>query len=816
MIRARNVPLLTAIATTIVALGLCAVHLWLRPLPGIDAFEGFAIDARFKMRGPRAPASDRVVIVGLDDDTRRQFPEIFQTRRGFADLFRALAKYEVKVIALDLFFSAPEVLLPEDLEIKVRDADKELAPVIAAPMPPSPAPAPAPGDKTTPGDKPKAAPADKTTPGDKPKAAPGDKAATETPAPPPGDKAAPPPGDKAAPSADKAASPAETLEQSRWRLAQIVHQIAEEMRGDEMLATAITDTKRIFLGAYFRPGKGKARETEPGKLALARHGESADSGSGGKRRPIHATAVNFTLDEIGNGAIGAGALNAFRDPDGVTRRMPLAVEFGGRHYLPLGLTVALYDQGKTGDSSYLAGEPTMKVGGRTLPVGEAASITLDVLGVDKIPHLSAADVMSGKAPAASLRDKLVFVGMTYASYDKVQTPLDAVANGVELHATLAENYLSGHILGQAGPLTTLLAGLLLCGFVIAAQLRPIRRRAWVPPLIAAAAIAGYLAIAQVMFVAGTMLAVAAPIAMAFVVLATATIGGLATEGREKAHLRSMFSRYVSRSVVDRLIADPARAKLGGERKVLTVLFSDIRGFSAFSEGMGPEELAHFIGEYLTPMTELVLESGGTLDKYIGDAVMAIWSAPVDIPDHAARACDVALRMQAALIGLNKKWQTEGKPEIAIGVGINTGPMSVGNMGTASRFDYTVLGDQVNLGARLEALTKEYGVDILVGEATAKAAGSRFVFREVDLVRVKGRAGAAPVYELVGRPGVEVDPRFAEALAAYRRRDFESARETFAQLATDDRTAKIFAKRCAALAASPPPPDWDGVYEQKSK
>jgi adenylate cyclase len=406
--------------------------------------------------------------------------------------------------------------------------------------------------------------------------------------------------------------------------------------------------------------------------------------------------------------------------------------------------------------------------------------------------------------------------MTYASYDKVQTPLDQIANGVDLHATLAENYLSGRILNQAGPLTTLLAGLLLCGFVIAAQLRPIRRRAWIPPLIAAAAIAAYLGIAQVMFATGTMLAVAAPVSMAFVVLAAATVGGLATEGREKAHLRSMFSRYVSRSVVDRLLADPARARLGGERKVLTVLFSDIRGFSAFSEGMGPEELAHFIGEYLTPMTELVLESGGTLDKYIGDAVMAIWSAPIDLPDHAARACDVALKMQAALIDLNKRWKTQGMPEIAIGVGINTGPMSVGNMGTSSRFDYTVLGDQVNLGARLEGLTKEYGVNVLVGEETAKAANSKFVFREVDLVRVKGRAGAAPVFELVGRAGTEVDPRFAEALAAYRRRDFATARAEFEALSPDDRTAKIFARRCAALAEQPPPPDWDGVYDQKNK
>jgi adenylate cyclase len=215
------------------------------------------------------------------------------------------------------------------------------------------------------------------------------------------------------------------------------------------------------------------------------------------------------------------------------------------------------------------------------------------------------------------------------------------------------------------------------------------------------------------------------------------------------------------------------------------------------------------------MTELVLDSGGTVDKYIGDAVMAFWAAPVDMPDHAARACEVALRMQEALGSLNEKWQREGKPSIAIGIGINTGPMAVGNMGSAARFEYTVLGDQVNLGSRLEALTKEYGVGILVGEATAKAAGAGFVFREVDVVRVKGRASAAPVFELVGRAGIETDERFAKALAAYRQRAFEEAQRQFAALAGDP-VAEAMAKRCAHLAAEPPPADWDGVYEQRSK
>jgi adenylate cyclase len=734
--RVRNVPLWTAIVSTVLALALLAVHLWIAPLPGVDAIEGLSVDARFRMRGPRAPGSDRIVIVGLDDETRRQFPEVLQTRRGYATLFRALTKYNVKVIALDLYFNAPEVILGDELEAEVRATAETLQ--------------------------------------------------------------------GRAPDADPTVA----------KMAALIAKIANELRGDEVLAAAISESKRVFLGAYFIGGGGEAR-AEPERLRLARHGEVADGGGGGQRRPLHTTRLNFTLDAIGAGAIGAGAVNSFRDDDGVTRRVPLAIEYGGRHYMPLGLAVALYERGKPGDTRYLVGADSLRAGGVTLPVTKAASIPLDVLGRGRLPYVSAADVIAGTAKPEALANKLVFVGMTYASFDKVQTPLDKIADGVELHATLAENILSGHILTLGGSGSTVLATLLLCGIVIGAQLRRIRRRAWVPPLVALAAFIGYIVVAQLAFTAGSILALAPPIVMASLVLVAATIGGLATEGREKAHLRAVFSQYVSRTVVDRILADPARAKLGGERKELTVLFSDIRGFSAFAEGMGPEALASFLGEYLTPMTELVLESGGTLDKYIGDAVMAIWAAPIDVPDHAARACEVALRMQEALVGLNRKWEAEGKPRVAIGIGINTGAMSVGNMGTHARFDYTVLGDQVNLGARLEALTKEYGVDILVGEATAKAAGPGFVFREVDVVRVKGRAGAAPVFELVGRAGTRVDARFSDALALYRRREFARAREMFTELGSDE-TAAIMAKRCAQLAASPPPDDWDGVYEQRSK
>ncbi len=727
----RNVPLLTAVVAATVALGgLATLHA--RGSTVFARLEGGAVDARFALRGPRAPATDKIVIVGLDDATRDAAPEIFQTRNGWVRFLDKLVAYDPKIIALDLFFSAKEVLLPDDVAAHVLAADA---------------------------------------------------ATTE-------------------PGAAKTA----------------LAEVADILHADDHLAESVAKAHRVYLGAFFY-GTGErvaAPVPEPLGLAKAHHGEVADANESGRHRPVTASGANFTIDAIAKGAVGGGIVNVFDDADGVKRRMPLAMEYGGQQYLPLGVAVALAGLDRPNDTRYIVGDDHLMIAGKRVELGAQAAAMVDVLGPNQIPRVSAADIWSGKAPRSALAGKLVFVGITYGAFDKVPTALDPHADGVELHAALAENVLGDRLMVTRGGPTTLAATALLCLVVILAQLRRIRRRAWIPPVLAIVAIGGYLAIAYTLFLHGVVVQIAIPCVATGAVLLAATIGGLATEGREKAQLRAVFSQYVSRAVVDRLVADPARAQLGGERKELTVLFSDIRGFSLFSEGMAPEDLARLLSDYLTPMTELVLASEGTLDKYIGDAVMAIWGAPVDLPDHAARACEVALRMQEALVVLNASWRGSARPDIAIGIGLNTGAMAVGNMGSVARFDYTVLGDQVNLASRLEALTKEYGVAILVGEATARAAGDKFVFREIDLVRVKGRAGAAPVYELVGRAGVAtVDPRFVEALAAYRARELVRARDLFAAI-PDDNVAAVMAARCEHLAAEPPPANWDGVYEQRSK
>jgi adenylate cyclase len=728
---ARNVPLWTAIAATLVACVLALVHARGKGLPGIAGLEGLAIDMRFKMRGPRAPATDRVVIVGIDDETRDR--GLTQTRRGYAQIIDAIARCKPKLMALDFFFQTPEELLPAELMTEVKTLDERMK--------------------------------------------------------------------------------KEDLTGPMAEMRGTLSKVAEELRGDERLAASIT--KQVVLGAFFVEGARDGAVEEPIGLKPARLGQVADAGGGDALlRPITARGVQFTRAELARNALGAGAVNDLRDGDGVRRRMPLVVEYGGRHYMTLGLAMALADLGRPRDVTFIVGDGHLEAAGQRLSLTRAASLQLDWLGPNQLPRVGASELLDGKG-CERVAGKLAFVGVTYAAYDKVLTPLDPLADGVELHATVAENVLGGRTLRGSGWLATLASTLVLGAIVCAAQLRRIRRRPWMPPLIAIGAIAGYVIIGLVLFSSGLVIELAAPVVLTGAVLLAATIGGLATEGREKAHLRGVFSQYVSEQVVDRILADPAKARLGGERKELTVLFSDIRGFSQVAEGLAPEKLAEFLGEYLSPMTDLVLASGGTLDKYIGDAIMAQWGAPIDIPDHAARACEVALRMQEELVVMNRAWKREGKREVAIGIGLNTGPMAVGNMGSTARFEYTVLGDAVNLGSRLEALTKEYGVGILVGEGTYQAARAKFTFREIDLVRVKGRANAAPVYELVGRADHVVDPAWSDALDLYRRREFDAAKRAFEKLEGDG-AAAILAKRCEVLAVEPPPEGWDGVYEQRSK
>jgi len=283
-------------------------------------------------------------------------------------------------------------------------------------------------------------------------------------------------------------------------------------------------------------------------------------------------------------------------------------------------------------------------------------------------------------------------------------------------------------------------------------------------------------------------------------------------------LKKAFSSYVSPDLVRQIEKDPDKLVLGGEQREITILFSDIRGFTTLSEGLSPQELVRLLNEYLNPMTRIVLDEKGTLDKFIGDAVMAIYNAPLDLIDHPSAACRSAVRMLETLRELNRGFSAKGMNTIDIGIGINTGPAVVGNMGADIRFDYTAIGDSVNLASRLEGLNKYYGTHILVSEDARKSVNDeRFSFREVDRVRVKGKRLPVVIYELMtDKPWILND--FEGGLKLYRGREFDKAEKIFGRLAEhyDDETSRLYLERCREYLAVPPPDEWDGVYTAKTK
>ena len=417
------------------------------------------------------------------------------------------------------------------------------------------------------------------------------------------------------------------------------------------------------------------------------------------------------------------------------------------------------------------------------------------------------------------RDKIVLIGASAVGVEDLKpTPFGTLQPGVFLHASIIGNILHHDFLHTPPAWLMRVTTILLPLLIALAVLLP-ARTVWriIAPITLALT---FLAAGQGAFEAQWVVEMVAP----WTGMALAWLGSLArlsaTEGREKRRIRKMFGQYVSPAVLESIADNAAQGLLQaevGRREHLTILFSDIRGFTTLSESLKPEELVKLLNDYLSPMTRIVLEERGTLDKYIGDAMMVIFNAPLDVPNHPEHACRSAFRMLERLAELNQKFTASGLPMIDIGIGIHTGEAIVGNMGADIRFDYTAIGDNVNLASRLEGLNKYYGTRILVSSVTMVRAGEGFVFREVDLVRVKGKNEPVAVYELM-TTGQEFAPRFAEGLALYRNCRFSEAMMVFADLleSGDDRLSALYLDRCREFMVIPPPEGWDGVYIARDK
>jgi adenylate cyclase len=433
--------------------------------------------------------------------------------------------------------------------------------------------------------------------------------------------------------------------------------------------------------------------------------------------------------------------------------------------------------------------------------------------------------MAGKLPPGALKDKLVLLGATAVGiYDLRVTPFSGVCPGIEIQANIVDNVLRGNFLKKPGiaPLPGLIT-IIILGLLLGVIL-PRLSAAWAF-VFTLLLIEGYVAGNYFLFrYWGWQLELLYPILEIAGVYTGITAQRFLAEERARARLKKAFQSYVAPEVVNQIIKHPERLRLGGERRELTILFSDIRGFTTLSESLDPEALVGLLHEFLNPMSEIIVRHGGTIDKYMGDAIMAEFGAPLDLPDHAARACRTALEMVQTLRELDRKWQAEGRPPLRVGVGINTGPVAVGNMGSERLFDYTVIGDNVNLASRLEGLNKYYATEILVTAATAQELNGQFILQEVDLVKVKGKTRPIAIYELLGEGPAAPDlarylETYHQGLALFRDRRWQESAEVFAsaqELRPQDCHLQKYLKLAEKFRLTPPAPDWQPVTAMDQK
>jgi len=532
-----------------------------------------------------------------------------------------------------------------------------------------------------------------------------------------------------------------------------------------------------------------------------------------------------------------GFFNIYPDVDGVVRESNLIVAYGRSKdfndwdiYPSLDVqTVRSYFR-LPNDQVVLEYGP---VGAYRVVFGNSARVRTDALGRVVInyhgpgytyPHYSFADVVNGKLPPGRFRDKIVLVGATATGIGDLRTtPYGGLDfPGVEIHANVIDNMLHGNFLLR-GAKQQLCDAILILLFGIPLGIA----MALVPPRwmwFGIALLAPLIAVDYAAFLHDWWLNFTIPAMTLTSNVLLVSLYRALFEEKEKRRVRTAFGQYLSPEVIRRLLLNP---QLVEPRKTeITVMFSDIRGFTSISEKLDAQDLALFLNQYLSDMTRIVFARHGTLDKYIGDAVMAFWGAPFEEAGHAERACNSALEMMTRVRELQKQWAAQGKPKLDIGIGLNTGVASVGNMGSSLRYGYTALGDSVNLSSRLEGLNKEYGTHIIVNESTYEATkGADFVFRELDLIRVKGKAQPVTIYELISRKS-ELSPdlqpllgAYAGGRALYRERRWAESQRTFQQILDrwpDDGPSRTYWKRCQEYLFDEPPSGWDGVYTMTHK
>lgn len=548
--------------------------------------------------------------------------------------------------------------------------------------------------------------------------------------------------------------------------------------------------------------------------------------------------ARFPIPEVSQNSAVLGGVSFTNDPDGVYRRGQLFRLFDGR-ILP-SIALAMYSAAAPQPPSLSIEPGVLTVDGRRIPIdSEGRAILHFVTRTAYHTHnrypadaiiQSEIQLMSGEKPnidPAELAGKYVLFGFSAPDlYDLRPSPLGAIVPGVEIHATMLDNLLSDSFMRAIPAWETIVylalvgmaAGVL--GAMIGGTIGTILMFVVLLPIPVGLSFLAYTQGYWLQLIAGVI-----AVALALV---GANVANYATEGRQRRYIKNAFQQYLSPAVIEQLIAHPDRLQLGGERRELSIFFSDLQGFTGISEGLSPEELTALLNDYLSAMTDIIQEEGGTIDKYEGDAIIAFWNAPLTQEDHAVRSIRAALRCQTKLAELRPEFRQRVNKDLFMRVGINTGPAVVGNMGSHTRFDYTMLGDAVNLASRLEGINKQFATFTMMSQATMQALEGAFPARELSRVAVVGRKEPVVVYEPM--PADEYEARsaelaaFAEALPLFYSGRFVAAAEAFDRTADKDPAASMYAKKCRLLAEQfgirdrddASPADWEGVWIMTEK
>ncbi len=581
---------------------------------------------------------------------------------------------------------------------------------------------------------------------------------------------------------------------------------------DEMLAAAIAEAGNVILPVAL---SREEREESGGAEDFLRRFASMGAGL----RPFSGKFQSATVPiaPLRRAARGGANVSAEPDGDGVFRRLPLLYDLRGTR-IP-SVTLALAETARR--SGVSSGVPLDR-DGRMLIRFFGPALTYRSYPAAAIINswLQLSEGKTPQIPPSEFSGKIVLVGLSAVGlFDMKTTPLAAAVAGVEIQAAALDTLLNRRFLRTVPAAADLVLALLLAAFA-AVALSSVKKTGTT-----VAAAAGFLALPPLLglsaFAVGWGSRIVLPEIAVLLAIIGAAVLNYAVEGRERRFLKSAFRYYLSPAVIDRVIADPGLLRLGGERREITSFFSDVAGFTSVSEALGPEALVALLNEYLSAMTDILLDAGGTLDKYEGDAIVAFWNAPLPTPDHAWTACRAALACQARLAQMAPDFEKKFGRSLRVRIGLNTGPAVVGNMGSSRRFDYTAMGDTVNLAARLEGACKPFGISILAGEGTVAAAGGRIAAREVDVLRVVGKSQPVRIFEIVGEAGAVPQPvlarlaKFEDVLAAYRRRAWDEALAACRSI-PEDPVAAAYAARCRKFIEEPPPADWDLVFDLQTK